>query len=137
TVFAGDADTNMPADIESVEIWRKLFNEKGIEAAFIELGTEEMAASKGMQGGRIFSYGAAKNWWSRAGVPSNMPPGEPGGPDSEVFYDFGLPHDPKFGPECHPNCDCGRFIEIGNSVFMQFIKQADGTFAELPKKNVD
>src|SRR5262249_46376259 len=67
----------------------------------------------------------------------NMPPGEPGGPDSEVFYDFGLPHDPKWGKYCHPNCDCGRFIEIGNSVFMQFIKQADGTFAELPKKNVD
>jgi alanyl-tRNA synthetase len=108
----------------------------------VELGTEEKGYELGMQEGRIFSYGAKKNWWSRAGVPSKMPPGEPGGPDSEVFYDFSaidpsIVHDPKFGAHCHPNCDCGRFIEVGNSVFMQFIKQADGTFAELPKKNVD
>ncbi|HQT82728.1 MAG TPA: alanine--tRNA ligase-related protein, partial [Candidatus Paceibacterota bacterium] len=89
------------------------------------------------QGGRIFSYGAKKNWWSRAGVPAKMPAGEIGGPDSEVFYDFGLPHDPKFGKECHPNCDCGRFIEIGNSVFMQYQKQEDSSFKELPKRNVD
>ena len=90
-----------------------------------------------MQGGRIFAYGARKNWWSRAGVPANMPVGEIGGPDSEVFYDFGLEHDGRFGKHCHPNCDCGRFIEIGNSVFMQFVKQAGGSFASLPKKNVD
>jgi alanyl-tRNA synthetase len=54
-----------------------------------------------------------------------------------VFYDFGTPHDKKFGEECHPNCDCGRFVEIGNSVFMQFVKNADGTFSNLPKQNVD
>jgi alanyl-tRNA synthetase len=69
-----------------------------------------------------------------------MPTGEIGGPDSELFYDFGSansPHDKKFGKECHPNCDCGRFVEIGNSVFMQFIKNADGSFSELPQKNVD
>jgi alanyl-tRNA synthetase len=137
TVFGGDEESGMQADSESVEIWKKLFLEKGIEAGFVELGTEEAGYERGMQGGRIFSYGAKKNWWSRAGVPSAMPAGEPGGPDSEVFYDFGLPHDTKWGPNCHPNCDCGRFIEIGNSVFMQFIKNADGTFSELPKKNVD
>lgn len=137
TVFGGDADSGMMPDIESVRLWEKLFREYHIEAGFVELGTEEHASHVGMQGGRIFSYGARKNWWSRAGVPSTMPPGEIGGPDSEVFYDFGLPHDPAFGKECHPNCDCGRFIEIGNSVFMQFVKQADGTFAELPKRNVD
>ena len=137
TVFGGDEDAGMPADLEAVAIWKRLFSEEGIDAAFVELGTEERGNELGMQGGRIFSYGARKNWWSRAGVPAKMPAGEIGGPDSEVFYDFGLPHDPSFGPECHPNCDCGRFIEIGNSVFMQFIKQEDGTFKELPKKNVD
>ena len=137
TVFGGDEESGMAADTESVDIWKKLFNEKGIDAAFVELGTEERGNEVGMQGGRIFSYGARKNWWSRAGVPAKMPSGEIGGPDSEMFYDFGLPHDPAFGPECHPNCDCGRFVEIGNSVFMQFIKQDDGTFKELPKKNVD
>ena len=137
TVFGGDEESGMAADNESVEIWKKLFSEKGMEAKFVELGTEERGNELGMQGGRIFSYGARKNWWSRAGVPTKMPAGEIGGPDSEIFYDFGLPHDTKFGKECHPNCDCGRFIEIGNSVFMQFIKQEDGTFKELPKRNVD
>ncbi len=137
TVFGGDKESGMEADTESVEIWKSLFNKKGIEAAFVELDTEKKGGEAGMQGGRIFSYGAKKNWWSRAGVPSNMPPGEIGGPDSEVFYDFGLPHDEKFGKECHPNCDCGRFVEVGNSVFMQFVKRSDGAFEELPKRNVD
>lgn len=138
TVFAGDKDTGMAADMEAVEIWQRLFKEKGIDAAFAEMDTEEAGYERGMKDHeRIFSYGARKNWWSRSGVPSNMPAGEPGGPDSEVFYDFGLPHDEKWGEHCHPNCDCGRFVEIGNSVFMQFLKNADGTFSELPKKNVD
>jgi len=48
----------------------------------------------------------------------NTPVGDPCGPDSEMFYDFGTPHDPKWGDQCHPNCDCGRFVEIGNNVFM-------------------
>lgn len=137
TVFGGDADPGMKADAESVEIWKKLFEKKGVDTTFVEIGTEERGGEVGMRGGRIFSYGARKNWWSRAGVPAKMPPGEIGGPDSEVFYDFGTSHDTRFGKKCHPNCDCGRFVEIGNSVFMQFIKQADGTFSELPKRNVD
>lgn len=137
TVFAGDEESGMAADEESVGIWQKLFAEKDIDAKLVTLGTEAHGGEVGMQGGRIFAYGAKKNWWSRSGVPSKMPPGEPGGPDSEVFYDFGTEHDSKFGAECHPNCDCGRFIEIGNSVFMQFVKQEDGSFAELPKRNVD
>ncbi|MFZ1075179.1 MAG: alanine--tRNA ligase [Minisyncoccia bacterium] len=137
TVFGGDEESGMTADQESATIWNELFTAKGIDAKFVAVGTEERGSEIGMQGGRIFSYGAKKNWWSRAGVPSKMPAGEIGGPDSEMFYDFGTPHDKKFGEECHPNCDCGRFIEIGNSVFMQFIKQTDGSFKELPKRNVD
>ena len=79
-----------------------------------------------------------KNWWSRAGEPKDMPAGEPGGPDSEVFYEFtDVEHDKKYGEHCHPNCECGRFLEIGNSVFMQYLKKADGSFKELPKRNVD
>lgn len=138
TVFAGDEGTGMEADMESVEIWTELFKGVGIHAEFSNIGSEDAGYEKGMQGNeRIFAYDAKKNWWSRAGVPANMPAGEPGGPDSEVFYDFGLPHDPKWGAHCHPNCDCGRFVEIGNSVFMQFVKQEDGSFKELPKRNVD
>jgi alanyl-tRNA synthetase len=137
TVFMGDEKAGVPRDTESAEIWQKLFNEKGVDNQVVEIGSEEDGYQKGMQGGRIFYYNAKKNWWSRAGVPDNMPAGEPGGPDSEMFYDFGTEHDTKFGPQCHPNCDCGRFLEIGNSVFMQYIKKEDGTFALLPKQNVD
>lgn len=137
TAFIGDEKNNVPQDVASAAIWTKLFTEKGIDAKVVEIGSEADGYRLGMQGGRIFYYEAKKNWWSRAGVPENMPPGEPGGPDSEMFYDFGTPHDAKFGAECHPNCDCGRFLEIGNSVFMQYLKQADGSFALLPKQNVD
>lgn len=138
TVFNGDEKINIPKDVESVEIWKELFKKKGIEAKDVELITEENGAKKGMQGGRIFYYGAKKNWWSRNGVPENMPANEPGGPDSEVFYEFtSVSHNEKFGKHCHPNCDCGRFLELGNSVFMQYQKQANGVFKELPQKNVD
>lgn len=145
TAFMGDFANSVPRDTESAEVWQKLFKDKGIDAKVVEIGSEANGYKVGMQGGRIFYYDAKKNWWSRAGVPEKMPAGEPGGPDSEVFYDFGpstssgqVRHDKeKFGPECHPNCDCGRFLEIGNSVFMQYIKKEDGSFALLPKQNVD
>lgn len=137
TAFIGDEKNNVPRDTEAAEIWQQLFASKGIDAKVVPIGSEADGYRLGMQGGRIFFYEAKKNWWSRAGVPENMPAGEPGGPDSEVFYDFGTPHDASFGKECHPNCDCGRFLEIGNSVFMQYIKQQDGSFALLPKQNVD
>ena len=115
TCFEGDEKLNLPKDTEAAAIWKSL----------------------GIPEDRIFFYPAKKNWWSRSGEPGNMPAGEPGGPDSEVFYDFGTPHDPAFGEKCHPNCDCGRFMEIGNSVFMQYIKKEDGSFGLLPKQNVD
>ena len=144
TVFAGDSSMNIPSDDDSVRIWRDLFMNKDIEANYIQLGSEQNGSEVGMQGGRIFSYDVKKNWWSRAGVPANMPVGEPGGPDSEVFYDFGVldengvpRHDVKFGKECHPNCDCGRFLEIGNSVFMEYKKSPDGSFEKLAQRNVD
>ena len=145
TTFIGDEKNGIPRDTESVAIWKELFEKKGVVAKEVALGSGADGYRKGMQvgpnpsygQGRIFYYDASKNWWSRAGEPENMPDGEPGGPDSEVFYDFGTPHDAKYGPECHPNCECGRFLEIGNSVFMQYIKAKDGTFKLLPKQNVD
>lgn len=136
TVYSGAPEIGIPKDTDAVAIWKELFKEKGIEAKDVELGTEERGAELGMQGGRIFYY-QDKNWWSRAGAPGNMPAGEPGGPDSEVFYEFEhIEHDPKFGAHCHPNCDCGRFLEVGNSVFMEYKKTADG-FEKLAKQNVD
>jgi alanyl-tRNA synthetase len=136
SVFAGSPEIGIPRDETSVEIWRKLFAEVGLEAKVVVDAPE-----KGMQGGRIFFYSDKKNWWSRAGAPANMPLGEPGGPDSEVFFDFGAhlklhEKSPFAGQPCHINCDCGRFLEIGNSVFMEYQKTAAG-FVPLPQQNVD
>lgn len=138
TVFIGDKQAGIPKDTEVAEIWQTLFKSKDIDAKIIEIGSEENGYKSGMQAGRIFYYDAKKNWWSRAGVPASMPVGEPGGPDSEVFYEFDyIEHDKSFGEYCHPNCDCGRYMEIGNSVFMQYQKQKDGSFKELQQKNID
>jgi alanyl-tRNA synthetase len=137
TCFIGDEDHGIHKDIEAAEIWQRLFNAKNVEAKTGNIGSEADGYERGMKPGeRIFYYDASKNWWSREGEPSHMRVGEPGGPDSEVFYDFGTPHDPKFGENCHPNCDCGRFLEIGNSVFMTYKKTANG-FEKLPEPNVD
>src|SRR3989339_221386 len=138
TVFAGDETLEIGKDDDSVRIWKKIFAEKNISSGTAFMGSEEEGSARGMkEGERIFFYNAEKNWWSRSGVPGNMPAGEPGGPDSEIFYQFDKEHDQTYGEHCHPNCDCGRFLEIGNSVFMQYIKNEDGTFSTLPKQNVD
>ncbi|HEY4511833.1 MAG TPA: alanine--tRNA ligase [Candidatus Paceibacterota bacterium] len=138
TAFIGDEKNNIPKDTEVAALWKKLFAEKGIKAKEVDIGSEENGYVVGMQEGRIFYYDVKKNWWSRAGVPEKMPAGEPGGPDSEMFYEFpDVLHDPKFGKHCHPNCDCGHFLEIGNSVFMEYKKNSDGTFSKLPQSNVD
>ena len=137
TCFIGDQKNGIPKDTESAAIWEKLFEDKKINAKQVDIGSETDGAEKGMQDGRIFYYDAGKNWWCRAGRIDDMPAGEPGGPDSEVFYEFDfIEHDPKYGKNCHPNCDCGRFMEIGNSVFMEYVKTAKG-FDKLPKQNVD
>ncbi len=137
TAFIGDEVAGVPKDTEAVEIWQQLLADRGVSNGVGEMGSADEAAKRGMKDGeRIFYYDAKENWWSRAGVPDNMPIGEPGGGDSEMFYDFGTEHDPKFGEHCHPACDCGRFMEIGNSVFMEYIKTDNG-FESLPAKNID
>lgn len=113
SIFEGNQ--SVPMDTESEVIWKEL----------------------GISDDHIWKYGVEKNWWSRSGPPEKMPAGEIGGPDSEVFYDFGTDHDIKFGDSCHPNCDCGRFMEIGNSVFIQYQKEQDGNLKQLLQKNVD
>ena len=133
TVFGGGE--SIPKDDESIELWKTLFAEKGITS---DIGTGDSF----QKNQHITLYGADKNWWSRCGTPNQMPAGEVGGPDSEIFYDFGeernLHETAKVKDDkCHVNCDCGRFMEIGNSVFVQYVKQADGSLKELPKKNVD
>lgn len=131
SVFAGNKD--LPADKESIRIWQKLFKSK----------QNPLPAREGFDPShKIYIYGSEENWWSRSGLPSNMPPGEIGGPDSEIFYDFGSEfkfheNSPYKDQPCHPNCGCGRFLEIGNSVFIKYQKEKGHTFKELSQKNID
>ena len=116
TVFAGDE--NVEFDSQSDTIWRKIFAKENLEA-------------------KIFKGDVSKNWWSRSGTPDKMPIGEPGGPDTEVYYRLDdIEHNDKCQGDDPTKCECGKFFEIANSVFMQYLKTEDG-FKELPKKNVD
>ena len=134
--FIGDEESGIPKDTEAASLWKNLFEEAGVDNEQIDIGSEENGAKIGGQDKRISFYGE-KNWWCRAGKAKDMPVGEPGGPDSEMFYLFpNVKHDPAYGENCHVNCDCGRYIELGNSVFMEYIKTANG-FEKLPKQNVD
>lgn len=138
TTFIGYEAGGIPRDNESVEVWKELFATKGINAVVAEVGSEADGYTRGVNPGeRIFLYDGDKNWWWRGSKIAEMTPGEPGGPDTEVFYEFDfIEHDTKWGEHCHPNCDCGRFMEIGNSVFMEYLKTETG-FEKLPKQNVD
>jgi alanyl-tRNA synthetase len=124
TCFAGDKEADVQKDTQAEQIWLKLFKKRNINPE-----------------GRISFFGSDENWWSRAGIPKNMPLGEPGGPDSEIFYDFGEElnlheNSPFKNEDCHVNCDCGRFLEIGNNVFMAYVKTENG-FEDLKGKNID
>ena len=74
----------------------------------------------------IYYYGKDDNWWIA---------GEEGpcGPDTEMFYDTGKP---ECGPNCQPSCDCGKYVEIWNNVFMEYFKDKNG-YTKLKQKNVD
>lgn len=137
TCFIGDEKHGIPRDDEAAYIWQKVFKEKGIEAKIAEIGSQEDGDRRGIkEGERIFFYDDGENWWSRGGGLDKTPVGDPCGPDSEVFYDFGEQnHDVTFG-KAHPASDSGRFMEIGNQVFMQY-KRTENGFEPLEKKNVD
>ena len=81
----------------------------------------------GILDGHIYYYGKDDNWWIA---------GEEGpcGPDTEMFYDTGKP---ACGPDCQPSCDCGKYVEIWNNVFMEYFKDKDGKYTKLAQKNVD
>ncbi len=114
TVFEGDKDA--PKDQESIDIWIDAFKNVGIDASL---------------GNRIYAYPKEKNWWGPVGNSG------PCGPDTEIFYDTGKEHDKKFGEKCHVNCDCGKYVEIWNNVFMEYEKTEKGEYKPLKQKNVD
>ena len=138
TCYIGDERYDIPKDIEAANVWKKLYKAKKLTHEEAEIGSEESGYARGIKPGeRIFYYDGSKNWWSRNGGPETTPVGDPCGPDSEMFYDFGTPHNTEYGEQCHPNCDCGRFMEIGNNVFMAYKKVAEGKFEPLEKPNID
>jgi alanyl-tRNA synthetase len=139
TCFIGDKQFNIPKDSEAGQLWKEQFARVGIETIDAEIGSEEAGYERGMKSGeRIFYYDGKKNWWNRGKTgPTTTRVGDPCGPDSEMFYDFETPHDSKWGKECHPNCDCGRFMEIGNNVFMAYLKENEDTFVPLKAPNID
>ena len=90
--------------------------------------TAELWEKCGIKKENIFFLGKKHNWWGPAGQTG------PCGPDTEMFFDTGKP---KCCDTCSPACDCGKYVEVWNDVFMQFNKNADGTFSPLKQKNVD
>ncbi len=133
TCFEGDS--NVPQDLEAASYWQK--------HGFVSKDKANLDQRK-----LIYFYEKEKNWWNAGNT-------GPCGPDTEIFYD----NYPQLNPyehipgatmdlinkyplkdgsgRCHPNCECGHYIEIWNNVFMQFNKKADGTMEELKQKNVD
>lgn len=139
TCFIGNEEYGIPKDTESAEIWQAVFKEAGVDAKIAEIGSAENGAKRGIKPGEhIFFYDDHENWWSRGGGIKTTPIGDPCGPDSEVFYDFGEDKQDilKYG-QSHPASDGARFMEIGNQVFMQYKRDEDGSFSELEQKNVD
>ncbi|MHB8871641.1 MAG: alanine--tRNA ligase, partial [Candidatus Doudnabacteria bacterium] len=138
SVFAGDAD--VPRDDEAIASWKKAFSThptKTISAEF----SEDVYTFGGVN--RIFPYNREKNWW-QAGDKG------PAGPDTEMFIDTegDLPQNMRVkhshwlnltgsSDKCHINCDCGRFIEVWNNVFMQYNGLGDGKYEPLAQQNVD
>ena len=138
TAFIGDEAHGIPRDDEAAQIWQKVFAEKGIDAGIVEIGSQADGDARGIRPGeRIFFYDDGENWWSRGGGLDKTPIGDPCGPDSEVFYDFGAQHHDSSYGKAHPASDGGQFMEIGNQVFMQYRRLDDGSFEPLENKNVD
>ena len=139
TCFIGNEKYGIPKDTEAAAIWQEVFAKAGVEAKIAEIGSAKVGDKRGIKPGeRIFFYDDKENWWSRGGGIETTPLGDPCGPDSEVFYDFGEDKQDveKYG-QAHPASDGARFMEIGNQVFMQYKRNEDGTFSELEHKNVD
>ena len=126
TCFIGSEKYGIPRDDEAAHIWQEVFKEVGIDAEIAEIDTAENGDKRGIKGNeRIFFYNDKENWWSRGGGIETTPIGDPCGPDSEVFYDFGEEHqdEEKYG-KAHPASDGARFMEIEMRVIADHLRGA-------------
>jgi len=118
--------------------WEFLTTEMGISKEKLSISVfkeDEEAASlwkteAGVDESRIFRLGAEHNFWEAGPV-------GPCGPCSEIYYDTGVDDNCPDKANCAPGCNCNRFLEIWNLVFMQYNKDAKGKLTPLPKKNID
>ena len=114
--------------LEKDRIWTSVFKgEKGIPK---DEKSIKIWQSRGIRKEKIFEFGMEDNFWGPVTKTG------PCGPCSEIFYDLTKIPCQK-GKKCGPNCDCGRFVEIWNLVFMEYDKVAQGEYKKLPKQNVD
>lgn len=135
--YIGNEKYGIPRDEDAISLWTEEFEKRGIEATVVALGSAKDGDEQGMQGGRIFLYDGKENWWSRNGNEDGTLVGDPCGPDSEMFYDFGEQyHDEAKWGKAHPASDSPRFFEIGNNVFMGYRKTENG-FEKLDAPNID
>jgi len=102
---------------------------EGNDAVKKDTETAEYLKALGIKEENIFYLDKSNNWWELEGTV-----GTPCGPDNEWFYPR---HDTPCSDTCDVNCDCGRYVEIGNDVYMQYKKLAGGKYEELDNKNVD
>jgi alanyl-tRNA synthetase len=139
TVFAGAEayGAKIPGDEEAIECVKAGFKKYGIDAEVADptpYGQKDFGPGKkyDLNNVKIFPYGIDGNWWTRG-----WSEGEPGGPDCEIFYlHEGVPQNEEVHGFEHPNTESGRFVEIGNSVFMQYIFK-NNSLVEMDKKKVD
>ncbi len=101
---------------------------EGDEDALRDTESYDLWRSCGVPAERIFYLPKENNWWGPAGLTG------PCGPDTEMFI---IGEGEPCGPDCSPACNCGHYLEIWNDVFMQYNKQADGTYVPLEHANVD
>ncbi len=88
--------------------------------------TAKLWEENGVPKDRIYFLPKSENWWEINRGPC--------GPDSEMFLDTGKP---KCSPTCSPACNCGKFMEIGNDVYMQYNRIADDEYIPATQRNVD
>ncbi len=90
----------------------------------------DLWAGQGVPKNRIFEMGLKDNFWQMGDT-------GPCGPCSEIYYDMGLASSDQGHADCAFPCDCGRYVEIWNLVFMQFDRDASGKLNPLPKPSID
>jgi alanyl-tRNA synthetase len=110
------------------KLYVTIFNGEGGMSRDLE--AYDLWAGQGVPSGRIFEFGLKDNFWQMGDT-------GPCGPCSEIHYDMGVAASDLGHTDCQFGCDCGRYVELWNLVFMQFDRDSSGTLHPLPKPSID